>query len=187
MQKIVYWQGIETKSEERCVIDITAAGIEIRSIVYGEDQQGATFEYAYTMELSPEWQLQHIIVTDAKEEGDGIDLQRENGQWFDASGRHLEAFDGVSLVDFALTPLTNTLAMKQLQDGPSPQDIQVLYLDAASLELSKVRQRYTRLGKHTYRFQDVSRGFSAELVTDDDDLILIYPGLFMQKSSNTLL
>lgn len=180
MQKKITWRSQACQSEEHCEISSSDAGIEIRGSVQGTADDGKEFEINYTLELSPEWQVQHIVVRDAKDEGNELDLQYENGQWFDVDGWHLEAYDGVEYVDLTITPSTNTLPIKRLAfEGREPQKIDVLYIDLPSFQTRRVEQYYTKLGKHTYRYQDGERpDFIADIVLDDDDFVAIYPNLF---------
>ena len=180
MQKDITWHGLAWKSEEHCEIEASDAGIEARGSVYGTTEDGTDFEIGYVIELSPEWEVQHVLVNDAKHEGSSLDLQRENDQWFDAEGMHLEEFDRVEYIDLALTPLTNTLPIKRLPfTNNETHKISVLYVDLPKLELRKVEQCYTKLGKNTYRYQDIEiLDFTADIVVDDDGLVVVYPNLF---------
>jgi hypothetical protein len=69
--------------------------------------------------------------------------------------------------------------------GPSPgssAEIAVAYFDGAELQPWPEPQRYTYLktddGGATYRFVSLDGGFSADLLVDQDGLVLDYPGLF---------
>ncbi|MEK7153856.1 MAG: putative glycolipid-binding domain-containing protein [Patescibacteria group bacterium] len=45
--------------------------------------------------------------------------------------------------------------------------------------MRKVEQCYTKLGKNTYRYQDIEiLDFTADIVVDDDGLVVVYPNLF---------
>ncbi|HET8670324.1 MAG TPA: putative glycolipid-binding domain-containing protein, partial [Candidatus Saccharimonadales bacterium] len=159
--------------------------IEVRGSVEGTASDGTEFEIKYSLELSPQWEIQHVIVRDVKNEGNELDLQRENGQWFDVDGLHLEEFDDVEYVDLSFTPLTNTLPIKRLHlEGNEPQKIDVLYIELPAFSFQRAEQYYARLGKHTYRYYEAKAPDSvADLVVDDDGLVLIYPGLFTSAAT----
>jgi hypothetical protein len=49
-------------------------------------------------------------------------------------------------------------------------------------EWRRLEQYYTKIGNNTYRYQDGERpDFQADIVVDDDGLVLVYPGLFIAK------
>lgn len=177
MQKGISWRGQAWSSAEHCEVAASEAGIEARGSIAGTTEDGTEFEIKYSLELSPDWDIQHVVVRDMKNEGNELDLQRENDQWFDVDGMHLEKFDNVAFVDISLTPFTNTLPIKRLQfEGDQPQRIDVLYIDLPKFELRRVSQFYSKIGKNTYRFQQDD--FSADLVVDEDGLVVVYPELF---------
>jgi len=177
MQKKITWHGQAWQSEEQCEISSSEAGIEVRGSIQGTSEDGQDFEINYTLELSPEWQIQHVVVRDAKDEGNELDLQYENGQWFAVDGWHLGNFDHVEYVDITLTPLTNTLPIRHLEFAEGePQSISVLYIDLPSFKVRKVDQYYTKIGKNTYRFQQDD--FTADIVVDDEGFVVVYPNLF---------
>jgi uncharacterized protein len=79
-------------------------------------------------------------------------------------------------IDFAATPFTNTLPVRRLDLQPGESaEIAVAYIDAHSLGVMPIRQRYTCLESGAdggrYRFEALPYaalpdGFSAELSVD---------------------
>jgi hypothetical protein len=103
----------------------------------------------------------------------------EAAHWFDGEGTEIHQLAGCLDIDIWPTPFTNSLAIWRLQLAPGEREtITVVWLDALSGALKTVRQAYTRLEQDSYRFEDLDTGFTAELVTDPDGLVLEYPGLF---------
>jgi uncharacterized protein len=45
-----------------------------------------------------------------------------------------------------------------------------------------VRQRYTRLGAHCYRYDNLQSGYQADITVDDLGLVTGYPGAFERLS-----
>ncbi len=78
-------------------------------------------------------------------------------------------------------PFCNSLpirrAPERLGEG-APLD--VAYIDGPALTVARSRQRYDRQGPHQLRYVDLglSRGFEADLVVDEDGLIVSYEHLF---------
>ena len=75
-----------------------------------------------------------------------------------------------------MTPATNTLAIRRLniQVGSSASII-AAWVKFPDLTVEPLSQRYTRLGKDTYRYAR-NTGFSSEIVVDDLGLVTAYPG-----------
>lgn len=176
----ISWRALAWDGAEQLTLQVGDAGIEARSELKGVTEDGVSFELHFTVELSPEWQVQHVVIVDADDEGKHLDLQYENSQWFDAGENHLEEFDGISFVDFSLSPFTNSLPIRHLNfEDAEPQKIEVIFIDLVTFELYRAEQYYSRLGKNTYHYQDVERpDFQADIVVDDDGLVVVYPGLF---------
>jgi hypothetical protein len=179
-KRTIVWRALAWEGQEQLTLQIGDAGIEARSELRGMTEDGTPFELRYTVELSPEWQVQHVVIVDALDEGKHLDLLYENGQWIDSGENHLEEFDGVRFVDFSLSPFTNSLPVNNLRfEGNEAQKIEVVYIDLETFQLHRAEQYYTKLGKSTYHYQDVDRpDFQADIVVDDDGLLLVYPGLF---------
>jgi len=103
----------------------------------------------------------------------GLVLEHDGqGSW-----RDRPELDGCLEVDISITPLTNTLPISRLRlaTGES-REIRAVYIDMPSLQLSVMPQRYTRLGDRGYRYQ--SENFQADLILDDNGLVIDYPGLW---------
>jgi hypothetical protein len=81
-----------------------------------------------------------------------------DGRWWKETGEPLAALAGCLDVDFSATPFTNTLPIRRLglQPGESTE-IAVVYIDAPSLDVVSIRQRYTCLDRDAssgrYRFE----------------------------------
>lgn len=179
MKQAISWVSHVLQSEEHCEISVSDVGIEIRGSIRSE-----VFEINYTLELSPDWQVQHVVVRDVRNDGNDLDLQYENGQWFDVDGWHLATFDGVEYVDISITPATNTAPLKRLQFlSDEPQKIDVLYIDLPSFGLRRMEQYYSKIGSHTYRYQDGEhRDSHADLVVDEQGMVVVYPNLFIART-----
>jgi hypothetical protein len=179
--KTIAWRAIAWEGQERLTLQMSDAGIEARSELSGATEDGTPYEIRYLIELSPDWQVQHVHIEDTKDEGGLLDLIYENGKWFAGLDDYLgEEFDNVPFVDITLTPFTNTPPIKQLNfEGTESQKINVLYIDLPSFTWRRVEQYYSKIGNNTYHYQDVEKpDFQADIVVDDDGLMVVYPNLF---------
>lgn len=108
------------------------------------------------------------------------------GNWRDGAGRPLPALDGCIDVDLRCSPLTNTLPIRRLgAQLQQRRELRVAYVDPLQLGQGAraAAQAYTLLGPGRYRFEGLDSGFSAEIETDDEGLVLRYPGLFERAPS----
>jgi len=90
-----------------------------------------------------------------------------------------EAFD----CDLALSPLTNTMPVlrHQLLRGGGPVDFLMAWISVPDLSVIPSRQRYTFVRTDelisVVRYESGSRNFVADIVFDEDGIVLEYPGL----------
>lgn len=174
----ITWNALAWNATETCVVASDDTGVRVEGHLSGRTEDDQPFEMSYLLELAPDWSVQHVLIKDVRDEGNYLDLVREDGRWLDHDGIHLTDFDSCEFVDLNRTPLTNSLPIKKLRfEGGDPVVIDVLCIDMPALTMSRKSQAYTQLGAHTYRFQEP--GFTADIVTDDNDLVAVYPDLFV--------
>src|SRR5579859_1884564 len=85
--------------------------------------------------------------------------------------------------DLALSPLTNTMPVLRhdLLHGGGPVEFLMAWISVPDLSVIPSRQRYTFMRTDelvsVVRYESGSRDFVADLVFDDDGLVLEYPGI----------
>jgi hypothetical protein len=78
-------------------------------------------------------------------------------------------------VDLAISPSTNTLAIRRLDLGVGEAEVaRVLWVQVPSLAARAVEQTYERVERNTYRFK--GRYGSYRIDVDDQGVVLDYPG-----------
>ena len=167
------WQASDGGSEV-CVLECAGRGRRLRgTVLTHEAKQPIELRYAVTVDSA--WATTDVEVLVAFA---GADLREvaELGALWSGSERPSEYRDCVD-VDLSFTPATNTLPIRRLAlDVGEEAEIHVAWLVWPELDVRPVRQRYARLGKNRYRYtQD---DFQAELVVDDEGLVLDYEGLW---------
>lgn len=96
-------------------------------------------------------------------------------------GGDLAQFHGVLDCDLGLSPITNTLPVLRhgLLGGGEPLELVTPWVDVPSLAVESLPQRYTHLRRDgdisVVRFE--SEGFSADIIFDNDGLVIDYPGI----------
>jgi hypothetical protein len=188
MARDVLWAPWDTPGLEHLRLEvgdetISADGAIIVSF------EGDAFRASYQITCDTAWRVREVQIQVSHPADTSLHLRMDGGgRWISEIGGPIPALDGCVDVDFAATPFTNTLPIRRLdlQAGESAE-IAVVYIDAPSLEVTPVRQRYTCLARGAdgarYRFEALPypalpEGFVAELTIDADGLVREYPPLF---------
>jgi hypothetical protein len=98
-------------------------------------------------------------------------------------GKKADQFSGCTDVDIPLTPFTNTLPINRLKlaEGEEHQ-IKVIYLDLLEQQISPVKQKYIRLSKTEYHYENVPNDFEAKIDVDELGFVVNYPSLFVRTA-----
>jgi hypothetical protein len=151
--------------------------------------EGEVFRSSYQIVCDAAWRVREVRIIASHPTTSALNLHADgDGRWSNANGEALPALDSCMDVDFAATPFTNTLPIRRLGLLPGESaEVAVVYIDAPSLEITPVLQRYTCLESGAdggpYRFEalpyaTLPEGFVAELSVDADGFVLDYPPLF---------
>jgi hypothetical protein len=169
----VLWQASDGGSE-LCVLERRGEGWRLGGTVltHAEDQP---IEIRYDVRVDSTWATTGVAV-DVAASGAPPRTLTELGAVWSGTTRPPEYRNCVD-VDLSFTPATNTLPVRRLGLGIGDEaEIEVAWLVWPELGLRAVRQRYARLAEHRYRYtQD---DFVAEMVVDDEGLVLEYEGLW---------
>ena len=169
----VLWQASDGGSEV-CVLERAGPGRRLRgTVLTHEGKQPIELRYAVTVDSA--WATTDVEVLVAFAGGELRELIELGGLW-SGKERPPEYRDCVD-VDLSFTPATNTLPIRRLAlEVGEEAEIHVAWLVWPELRVERVLQRYARLAESRYRYtQD---DFSAELVVDDEGLVLEYGELW---------
>jgi hypothetical protein len=177
LKRAVVWNNLLIDGRDYCGLWRTAEGWLLKGTVVGVLKDRRPMLAKYEINCDENWlthrvQVERTIGTDTK----ALSLSVENRGVWRSSGQELPALHGCDDVDLAVTPATNTLPIRRLslQVGAS-ESVIAAWVKFPELTVQPLSQRYTRLGKDTYRYQS-NTGFSAEVVVDDLGLVTTYPG-----------
>jgi hypothetical protein len=188
MARDVFWAPWDRPGLEHLRLQTGAEAIRadgaIIAIVDGEALRAS---YQIVCDLS--WRVREARILMSHPAAIVLDHRADGeGHWSNTSGEPLPELDGCVDIDFAATPFTNTPPIRRLDLQPGESaEVAVVYVDAPSLEVTSVWQRYTCLASGAdgarYRFEALPYaalpdGFSAELSVDADGLVREYPPLF---------
>lgn len=180
MKTEIMWEQLLGKGLEHLVLN-QGAHIEVESLAIGVLNQ-VPYRILYKIICDLNWSVQRLSLLDLL--GDKkVELIRNKHGWLDGEINPMETFSGCTDIDIMITPFTNTLPLRRLNLAPGvAQEISVIYVSIPNLELSKLDQRYTCLTKGTnggtYRYENLTSGFTSDLKVDADGLVVDYPGIF---------
>jgi uncharacterized protein len=147
-------------------------------------QDGAEHRVRYALRCDSGWQLRELRAA-APEDGTSLELHADGeGGWRDGDGNPMTHLDGCIDVDLYAVAFTNTLPIRRLRlDAGAARTIDVAFVRLPSMAVERVAQRYTRVAANLYRYESVASGFTADLLCDDDGLVVTYPGLVRRMLS----
>jgi hypothetical protein len=85
-------------------------------------------------------------------------------------------------IDLGWSPSTNTLPIRRLglEIGQTSGEFIAAWVRFPDLTLQPLPQEYVRLADRQYRYSSRSGAFVANLLVDDDDLVLDYEGFWQR-------
>lgn len=171
----VLWRGLDPRGES--LEHLRLGPVRARGTVIAR-AGGGVFTLGYVVEISPEGhpRLTTLRVVD----GPTLQLRRAwDGGWSDEHGRPLPELTGCTDVDIQATPFTNTLPLRRLNlPVGAGAVILAAWVGVPELGVRAVRQRYTRLSDHAYRYENLESGYVAEITVDAAGLVTFSPGAF---------
>jgi hypothetical protein len=188
MARDVLWAPWEAPGLEHLWLEVGAETISVDGAIIAIFE-GEVFRFSYQITCDAAWRVGDVHVTSSHPTTSALHLHSDGaGHWSNTSGEPLLALDGCMDIDFAATPFTNTPPIRRLNLKPAETaEIAVVYIDAPSLDVTPVRQRYTCRARDAdgarYRFDALPYaalpdGFVAELSVDAEGLVRDYPPLF---------
>ncbi|MEH6436862.1 putative glycolipid-binding domain-containing protein [Massilia sp. DD77] len=187
MRRIYRWHTVEGGGTEHLALDLSLDGIVAEGVVVGPVTgvlfEGEPFGCIYRVRCDPDWRVRELALRVGG--GPSLALAADGeGHWTDGAGAPLPALDGCIDVDLACSPFTNTLPIRRLGEAlRERQAIRVAFIAFPGLELKAWPQLYTRLDAGRYLFESPEHDFRAEIETDEDGLVLRYPGLFTRRGA----
>jgi hypothetical protein len=142
------------------------------------------FRLHYEITCDSNWNVKELHLMLLSGNRKSVKLQSDGkGHWATQTGDPFSSLDGCIDVDISATPFTNTLPIRRLELRPGQSaELLVAYVLIPEMEVSADRQRYTCLELNAngglYKYESMESDFKAELPTDNDGLVIDYPGLF---------
>ncbi len=114
-----------------------------------------------------------------------LQIATDSGRWYE-NGRENQTVVGALDIDLGWSPSTNTLPIKRLklEIGQTSGEFMAAWVRFPDLTLQPLPQEYVRLADRQYRYSSRSGAFVANLLVDDDDLVLDYEGFWQRMRDN---
>lgn len=175
----LFWSRLDAVGLERLELTRASDGFVAAGTVIGLDAGG--FRLDHRWRLSRDWRAQSLEVERRGPDGHRrLSVERRAGGWL-VDGRPRPDLDGAEEPDLSATPFCNTFPIRRLPtDSQATLTLDTCYVDADAMTVERSRQRYDRLGRDRVRYVDLgaAAGFEAELVVDDEGLVVHYEHLF---------
>ncbi|WP_333862714.1 putative glycolipid-binding domain-containing protein [Sphingobacterium sp.] len=176
--KMLLWRGLINKSWEHCKVDTAESGFKITSEVIG-NYANKTYIINYLISTDDQWNVQDFEISCEIEGERKLMYGKKAGSDWLINGQVVAAFKGFRYIDIAVTPLTNTLPIKGLGlHVDKSQLIEVIYIDILNDEIKPAKQKYTKLSKECYHYENVETDFASSILIDRNGMVKTYPGLF---------
>ncbi|MEI2415058.1 putative glycolipid-binding domain-containing protein [Orrella sp. JC864] len=179
--RTLYWRRLDTEGLERVTIACDGDALHVQASIIAIEDGGFQLDHQWV--LSPDWSVRSLSATRWGGKGQAsLRVQRTDAGW-SVDGQPRPDLDGAEQVDLSATPLCNTFALRPLmRSGERTRELDVAYVDAATLQVTRSRQAYDRLDDGRFRYRDLGlfAGFQAVLQVQDEGLVRRYEGLFEQ-------
>jgi hypothetical protein len=180
----VLWAAWDGRGLEHLRLSVSAAAVRADSLILAVDEAGRPFRACYVIDCDEEWKVARARIEVLEEPGRVLEVTADGrGRWTDAATGTAPSLDGCVDIDIYPSPFTNTLPMRRLANvvAGRPVTIDVAWVALPELTIHAARQEYTLLERGPdgarWRFRALDSGFTVELATDRDGLVLDYPGI----------
>ena len=178
MQTNIIWTGKRYHSTENCLLTKTIVGNEISSTIAGE-YENKVYKVEYYIKTNENWETTFVTLEiQLDNSNELLILEKTKGTWL-LNTKPDDRLKNIFDIDISLTPFTNTLPINRLkQKDDERQTIEVIYFDILEREIKPVKQVYTRLATDRYLYENYDKSFKADIVIDEQGLVVDYPKLF---------
>jgi uncharacterized protein len=178
-KSILFWRRTDLEGFERLELSVGPAGVTATSTVLCVAAGG--FRLDHRWQLDADWRAQSVSVERWNAEGHGVVRLDRVGSGWRVDGEPRPDLDGAEEPDLSVTPFCNTFPIRRTPATAGESlTLDVAFIDGPALSVERSRQRYDRQGPGRVRYVALgrSRGFEADLVVDDQGLVLRYEHLF---------
>lgn len=180
MQLTRIWRRIGLHGLEHLTLQEVEGGLRVYSVLSAEIELGG-FTCEYHFDLDRQWRtLTFKLALNQSGQDHRLEITRSAAETWKVDGVPRTDLDGCLDLDLAVSPFTNTLAIRQLALAPGEsREILAVYVKIPELEVVPARQRYERLDRNDpprrFLYTGVDTGFIQEITVDEHALVEQYP------------
>jgi uncharacterized protein len=180
--KTLFWKSEEEKSLEHFSLRKEEAHYHLEGTVFRTYSVPTRIDYKIITFLNWHTYRIEVTVSGATYKNLRIEVTPRQG-WFAKHGM-FEAFTGLIDVDLGITPSTNTLPINRLNLNIGNQtELTAVWIQFPKLTMKPLAQRYTRLSKNIYRYENADGSFAADLTVDDLGIVKSYGEIWTRAST----
>jgi len=177
--RLLLWRRLDVEGLERLEMTASDGGLDASSTVLCAADGGLRVDHRWRIDR--DGRARSLVVERRGPSGGGtLRLERVGAGW-SVDGRRRADLEGADEPDLSVTPFCNTLPIRRVPTSAGASlTIDTAWIDGATLEVLRSRQRYERLGARRFRYVDLGAalGFEAVIETDDEGWVLRYESLF---------
>jgi hypothetical protein len=183
--RTVCWKPIWNKTREGLGLEhLLIANRVADSIVLAFDEDNTPLRLSYRLTWDDSWRLRSAELAIVMNESTrSLSLRTDGkGHWQHNDGRPIDELDGCIDIDIWPTPFTNSFPIRRepMVVGER-REFRMAWIFAPTLTVHAQPQGYTRLADRRYLFENLDgSGFRAELLIDEDGIVLDYPDFFQR-------
>jgi uncharacterized protein len=196
MSRLCLWSGLDGWRAEVVSVNLMPSGVRATGTQLGVDPVPYRLDYLLDAGDNFITRSLEVVATGAgwtrrlqlfgdREGGWRSEAREEGDVELPPAGGDVEALIGALDCDLGFSPLTNLMPVRRhaLHERPGAVDLLVAWVSVPDLGLNASHQRYEHVRRQAneavVRYIDLGthRGFTSELVLDNDGLVLVYPQL----------
>src|SRR5215470_3050105 len=110
-----------------------------------------------------------------------LEIAAQDGRWY-ANGQEVPSVNGAIDIDLGWSPSTNTLPIRRLDlaVGEWSAEFNAAWVRFPELAVEPLPQEYFRMSGSYYRYLSRGRSFTAELLVDENGLVVDYAGFWQR-------
>ena len=176
---VLFWRRTDIEGLERMELAIEPDQVTATATTICLEAGG--FRIDHRWRLDPGWHALSVTVELWHAQGHGLLHLERAGTGWRVDGVPRPDLEGAEEPDLSITPFCNTFPIRRTPHGAGQSlTLDTAYIDGPALTVKRSRQRYDRQGPGRVRYVDLglSLGFEADLVVDENGLVLHYEHLF---------
>jgi uncharacterized protein len=179
----LFWRRTDIEGLERLELAIEPDQVTATATTICLEAGGFRIDHRWRLDAG--WRALSVTVELWNSQGRGLLQLERAGTGWRVDGVLRRDLEGAGEPDLSITPFCNTFPIRRTPQGARESlTLDTAFIDGPALTVARSRQRYDRLGPRRVRYVDLglSLGFEADLVVDDNGLVLHYEHLFERVS-----